>query len=48
MKNEMTKEMKVVLKSVDKVLQDIKSAIPEKMTPQQVGAIFNLFMSMYE
>lgn len=44
----MTKEMKHTLKSVDKVLELIKASIPESFTPQQVGAIFNLYMSLYE
>lgn len=42
------KEIKHCLKQVDPVLESIKKAIPEQFTPQQVGAIFNLYMSLYE
>ena len=45
---ESKKEMKHVMKEVDKVLSKIKEAIPEGYTPNQVGAIFNLYLSLYE
>ena len=42
------KEIKHVIKQIDPVLESIKKAIPQQFTPQQVGAIFNLYMSLYE
>lgn len=44
----MEKKMKVVLKEVDKVMKNIKTVIPNDFKPQQVAAIFNLYMSLYE
>ena len=42
------KEIKHVMKQVDPVLESIKKAVPEKFTPYQVKAIFDLYMSLYE
>lgn len=48
MKSEEQKQIKHVVKQVDKVMSKIKDAIPCDYTPNQVSAIFNLYLSMYE
>ena len=42
------KEIKHVMKELDPVHNAIKKVIPDKFTPYQVKAIFDLYMSLYE